>query len=270
MAYDPPKKGKLRRTPELYAKLMESYRTRGLSHVAAGRAGDCAKETARAAFELGWPEHPWAPPIKTALEAEGVTVRAKMDTTEASMNRALQNPDIRAQLLAEVRRDAYTVALADIETRKQGAAKDKEQAQLQAHATRQEEAELGKFLRARSKLLLGAGSAAMGEIVKLGDLLRRRIALLNKATTDAELVKIDPREVISLMDKYTGFVLKIGLVAQAAQAIDRKAAGDPDFVMLHKQQDMSYDEALKVIESAAETYEANKDNHRTDGEGWNH
>ena len=60
------------------------------------------------------------------------------------------------------------------------AAKDKEQAQLQAHATRQEEAELGKFLRARSKLLLGAGSAAMGEIVKLGDLLRRRIALLSQ------------------------------------------------------------------------------------------
>jgi len=257
---------RLRRNPDFYQQLLDAYRTHGINHALVSYHSNTSPATARKAFNIGWPEYEWAPPIRIALETEGYSVRAKIAQLDIDAQKALEDPELVLRIREEIRKEAYEAALKDMATYKSGDALEKEKAKLQAYQTRQEEAELGKYLRARSKVLLGAGSTAMGEFVKLGELLRRRIALLN-ATPDNLLGAIDPREIVSLMSRYADSVLKIGLVIQSAQAIDRKAAGDPDFVMLHKQQDMSYEEALKVIETAAETHEANKP---FLADGWKH
>lgn len=257
MTYEVKGDSKLRRTPELYARLKHAYATVGLNHSYAAKLGKCGIQTAKKAFEVGWPEYEWGAAIKEALQAEGVTVRARINETDREVQRLQGDPVVMRRLRDEIRKDAYTRALKDIEAKQQTAKSEREAAQVQAVKVREDEAELAKFLRLRAKALLGAGSPVLAELINLGKLLTRRLALLN-ATPDHELSGVDPRAVIAIMSDYTKYVKQCGEVIQAAQVIDRKAAGDPDFVMAHRNQDMSYEEALKVMATATDAYTRNQ------------
>ena len=243
-----------KRTPELYHKLKESHREDEGNHHAAAKAAGCSYPAAKRAYEAGWPEFTWAPPIKVALQQDGVAVRANMQSTEDKVKLLLQDEDLKARLREEIRRDAHAQALRELAETQNKESLQRERAEQEALLARQEEAELAKYLRNRGRILLSAGARSLNEFVRLGDTLGRRLAILNNLPDD-KLAREDPRELISIMGRYTDAVLKVGLLVQAAQAIERKAAGDPDFVLLHKQEAMSHDDAVNVIRNAAGTAE---------------
>lgn len=238
------------KTPELYEELVAGFRKSDNISLVSREAGVSYRFGAMA-YTVGWPEFEWAPPIRYKLQVEGEVVRARMQAVEEeAARRMMEDPELLARLRAEIQTEAFEAAQRELSEGLKTAEAQREKARQQAANTRQEEAELAKLFRGRAKLLLAAGASPVQAFLKLGTVLEKRINLII-ATPDKDLAQIDPQELISLLSRFTELQLKLATLAQVAQVIDRKAAGEPDFVFANRSGEMSYEEALKVLQSAS-------------------
>lgn len=241
---------KFKRQQPLFQTLLDGYRSLGPAHSKVAKLAGVSANMAQRAYEEGWPEFEWAPPIQQLLELEGRSVRSKLEFTDEVVQNLLKDPDVHKKLRDEVRKEAYAVANEDAAERLGQEAVLKERATLNALKTREEEAEVARLMRGRGRLLMSAGSSAMPEFMRMGSLLGKRMKLINDVE-EKDLPQIDPHDLILLMTKYTDLQLKIALLVQAAQVIDRKAAGDPDFILQHQGKEMSVEDAMQILASAS-------------------
>ena len=248
---------RLKRTPEFYEKLMSAFREHGSAWGKVSDACKCDPKTARKAYEEGWKEYEWAPPIQLALEQEGVAVRARL-SVDSMVDAMLQNPEVVERIREEIRREAYQHALKEMEAGRGGIEAGKEKAAVEAQKTRVEEANIAKSLRTRVSVLLGQTTPIISALQGVATKLKTRLEQIAKID-DADLEKkLDPIVTLNMLNRTADYLQKLALLAQSAVLIDRKAAGDPDFVLGLKQEEMSYDDAVKILQGAQTTFDRAK------------
>lgn len=205
-------------TTDFYSRLLAAFRDTPGNATAAGRKAGCDQRTAKRAWEIGWPTHTWARPIREVLRDEQVAARAqRQDRQDAAA-------DMAAQELAK--------------------------AQQEAIAARSQIGDILAGARGTAIAVLAAAGHLVPGIQKLSEHL---LAALSKK--DA-LAKLEPGDAMALLERYTRLVHKAAETSHLAMQMERLHLGLPTDIL--GLTDMTLEEAVREIESGYQQLETAK------------
>lgn len=214
-------KGKAPLTRELYNALLAYYRDNGPnSYAAAGRYAGCHTNTAKRAWEKGWPNRavPFHP-ISEVLHAEGVKARAKR--AQAIQELAKQE----ARQVIDVENDAT-------ETRMQ-----------EGMMVRDARTVAGKLLGQTVKMVQAA------EVLAAAVILQVQAEMMG--TNSDGKAKSSASAKLAIVERVQRFATNSALLAETAMNLERKFMGAPETIIGHA--------AMSVDEIVAELFAGQQD-----------
>lgn len=222
--------GKLRKTPEWYAALVQAFLIHGKNFAAVSRDLGITRFACRTAWNEGWTKQvgtelnggvrryekvDWAPPIKNKIAEYQVLARAKLEEERRAVDK--EKEDREAAL-----RDAVEKAKADLVDSRA----------LQGRTVKQ--------ARANSIALMGVS----GNLLQAAAQLSKKVARL---VSDPNWTP-SPKQAVSLLGRMAE-ITKMGVEsASIADEMERKALGEPDMVF-------GFDVSMSVEDAVSEIHQ---------------
>lgn len=204
-------------TRERYDKLVEAFRACPGQWAPAARRAGVDRETAKRAWQKGWPNHPWAIPIKTVFEEE--------QRTRAT---AAQDAAMRAQHAADA---------------------EKERARKEAQDAAKQEQDMLRL--ARNDVLASLALAA--ELAPAMRNLAAAVAEDAKRGPNGEAPAIKASMAMSLLRSHATLIQKAVGAAEALVQLGRTERGQPNLnVGFAPAPELSYEEAVLELQRAAD------------------
>jgi len=175
------------RTQEFYNQLVEAYRGAPGNHYRAGNIAGCDRQTAKRAWEIGWP-FPWAPPIKDALSQEHVILRAARQQASEEAEKVV------AVRIAELEAEAVKVV---------------EEANARLEAADMKKAEAEEYLRQRVEEAEVKARARYQELLE-----KAKVDALETQTEEVQLSKMGRKSAQGLMFLSFSFLQNAKLLAE--------------------------------------------------------
>jgi hypothetical protein len=232
----------------LYKTLLAAFVEAPGNVSGAARAASCHNDTARRAWEHGWPEQGLAPIHQVLAEQFTTTraLRAEKQAAEAALEEARQAAN---EKLAEAEAKATAlVATAEQEAERRGRqrlAEFEERAHLDAAEQRADEATLCRAARRNALAVQGF----------VASVLQNARVLAEKITSAIQSGALTPQQALSFGDRMVRGARDAHEAAKLALQLERIRVGDPTEIIAVKVEPASLDEAARDMQHAADVLE---------------